>query len=98
MDAVIKVFCSHMQPDFSLPWQRSAEMESSSSVRRTAHATCSWQSAGAACSQRACVLQAFVIEDLEGTKYLLTNAHSVEYHAQVRRRPRTGATCRLSSS
>ena len=79
MDAVIKVFCSHMQPDFSLPWQRSAEAESSSSVRLAAvtELTSGQQPTGA-------VLQAFVIEDLEGTKYLLTNAHSVEYHAQVR--------------
>ena len=57
MDAVIKVFCNHLQPDFSLPWQRSGEVESSSS--------------------------AFVIEDTEGQRYLLTNAHSVEYHSQV---------------
>ena len=57
MDAVVKVFCSHLQPDFGLPWQRSGEVESSSS--------------------------AFVIEDTEGKRYLLTNAHAVEYHSQV---------------
>lgn len=57
MDAVVKIFCNHLQPDFGLPWQRSGEVESSSS--------------------------AFVIEDTEGQRYLLTNAHSVEYHSQV---------------
>ena len=68
MDAVIKVFCNHLQPDFSLPWQRSGEVESSSS--------------------------AFVIEDTEGQRYLLTNAHSVEYHSQVLR---PGTCCPLVS-
>ena len=80
MDAVIKVFCSHMQPDFSLPWQRSAEMETSSSVRLLTRLCCSSLKGR---KLTACLLQAFVIEDTEGSKYLLTNAHSVEYHAQV---------------
>lgn len=31
MDAVVKVFCTHTEPNFSLPWQRKRQFSSSSS-------------------------------------------------------------------
>ena len=31
MDAVVKVFCTHSKPNFSLPWQRRKQYKSSSS-------------------------------------------------------------------
>jgi hypothetical protein len=31
MDAVVKVFCTHTEPNFSLPWQRKRQYSSSSS-------------------------------------------------------------------
>lgn len=31
MDAVVKVFCVHTEPNFSLPWQRKRQYSSSSS-------------------------------------------------------------------
>ncbi|KAK4775595.1 hypothetical protein SAY87_023556 [Trapa incisa] len=54
MDAVVKVFCVHTEPNFSLPWQRKRQYSSSSS--------------------------GFVING----KRILTNAHSVEHHTQVK--------------
>ena len=53
-DAVIKVYCTHTEPDFSLPWQRKRQYTSTSS--------------------------GFVIPG----RRLLTNAHSVEHHTQVK--------------
>jgi len=57
MDAVVKVFCTHTEPNFSLPWQRKRQMNSTSS--------------GFAAS-------------FQGQRCLLTNAHSVDYHTQVK--------------
>ena len=57
MPAVVKVFCIHTEPNFSLPWQRKRQQSSSSS--------------GFVCQHN-------------GKRYLLTNAHSVEYHTQVK--------------
>mmetsp|Transcript_40595 Transcript_40595/g.129478 ORF Transcript_40595/g.129478 Transcript_40595/m.129478 type:complete len:473 (+) Transcript_40595:134-1552(+) len=54
MDSVVKVFCTHTEPNFSLPWQRKRQYQSNSS--------------------------GFVI----GGRRLLTNAHSVEHHTQVK--------------
>jgi hypothetical protein len=31
MDAVVKVFCTHSEPNFSLPWQRKRQFASSGS-------------------------------------------------------------------
>lgn len=31
MDAVVKVFCIHTEPNYSLPWQRKRQMNSTSS-------------------------------------------------------------------
>ena len=50
----LQVFCTHTEPNFSLPWQRKRQYQSNSS--------------------------GFVI----GGRRLLTNAHSVEHHTQVR--------------
>jgi len=63
-DAVIKVFCTHVEPHFSLPWQRRRQATSTSS--------------------------GFVIEG--PGRRVLTNAHSVEFHQQVR------ASCKESST
>ena len=54
LDAVVKVYCLHSEPNFSLPWQRARQYSSFST--------------------------GFIIE---GRK-LLTNAHSVAYHTQVK--------------
>ena len=54
MDAVVKVFCVHTEPNFSLLWQRKRQYSSSSS--------------------------GFII----GGRRVLTNAHSVEHHTQVK--------------
>ncbi|KAI4346494.1 hypothetical protein L6164_007385 [Bauhinia variegata] len=62
MDAVVKVFCVHTEPNFSLPWQRKRQYSSSSS--------------------------GFVI----GRRRVLTNAHSVEHHTQVKLKKRGSDT------
>ncbi|KAK9842029.1 hypothetical protein WJX81_004728 [Elliptochloris bilobata] len=58
MDAVIKVFCVHTEPNYSLPWQRKRQYASTSS--------------------------GFLVSGPEGERWLLTNAHSVEYSSQVK--------------
>jgi S1-C subfamily serine protease len=55
-DAVVKVFCTHTEPNFSLPWQMKRQFSSTSS--------------------------GFIID--VPRRRLLTNAHSVEYHTQVK--------------
>ena len=62
MDAVVKIYCTHTEPNYSLPWQRKRQFSSTSS--------------------------GFVVASESGQRYLLTNAHSVEYYSQVRRRRR----------
>ncbi|KAD4887917.1 hypothetical protein R6Q59_034989 [Mikania micrantha] len=62
MDAVVKVFCVHTEPNFSLPWQRKRQYSSSSS--------------------------GFII----GGRRVLTNAHSVEHHTQVKVKKRGSDT------
>ncbi|KAG2424070.1 hypothetical protein HYH02_015249 [Chlamydomonas schloesseri] len=57
MDAVVKVYCMHTEPNYSLPWQRKRQYSSSSSGFVVAHG---------------------------GRHWLLTNAHSVDYHTQVK--------------
>ena len=58
IDAVIKVFCTHTEPNYSLPWQRKRQSSSTST--------------------------GFVID---GNR-VLTNAHSVEHHTQVKLKKR----------
>ena len=58
IDAVVKVFCVHTEPNYSLPWQRKRQSSSTST--------------------------GFVIE---GNR-VLTNAHSVEHHTQVKLKKR----------
>ncbi|XP_002981859.2 protease Do-like 9 [Selaginella moellendorffii] len=67
MDNVVKVFCVHTEPNFSLPWQRKRQFSTSSS--------------------------GFVIEG----KRLLTNAHSVEHHTQVKIKKRGSDTKYLAN-
>ncbi|CAN1322112.1 Protease Do-like 9 [Linum perenne] len=62
MDAVVKVFCVHTDPNFSLPWQRKRQYSSSSS--------------------------GFIVEG----RRVLTNAHSVEHHTQVKLKKRGSDT------
>jgi S1-C subfamily serine protease len=54
MEATIKVFCTHSEPNFSLPWQRKRQFQSSGS--------------------------GFVIPG----RRILTNAHCVDHHTQVK--------------
>ncbi len=63
MDAVVKVYCIHTEPNYSLPWQRKRQYSSSSS--------------------------GFVVRH-GGRNWLLTNAHSVDYHTQVCGRAKGG--------
>lgn len=56
MDSIVKVFCTHTEPNFSLPWQKKRGVASTSS--------------------------GFVISVTE--RKILTNAHSVEHHTQVK--------------
>ena len=59
MDAVVKVYCVHTEPNYSLPWQRKRQYASTST--------------------------GFMVTAREGSdRWLLTNAHSVEYHSQAR--------------
>jgi S1-C subfamily serine protease len=58
MDAVVKIFAVHTEPNFSLPWQRKRQYASTSS--------------------------GFMVAGAAGEQWLLTNAHSVEYHSQVK--------------
>ncbi|XP_028778629.1 protease Do-like 9 [Neltuma alba] len=67
MDAVVKVFCVHTEPNFSLPWQRKRQYSSSSS--------------------------GFVIAG----RRVLTNAHSVEHHTQVKLKKRGSDTKYLAT-
>jgi hypothetical protein len=67
MDAVVKVFCVHTEPNFSLPWQRKRQFSSNSS--------------------------GFII----GDRRVLTNAHSVEHHTQVKVKKRGSDTKYLAT-
>jgi hypothetical protein len=67
MDAVVKVFCVHTEPNFSLPWQRKRQFSSNSS--------------------------GFII----GDRRVLTNAHSVEHHTQVKVKKRGSDTKDLAT-
>ncbi|KAJ0053624.1 hypothetical protein Pint_02657 [Pistacia integerrima] len=67
MDAVVKVFCVHTEPNFSLPWQRKRQYSSSSS--------------------------GFIV----GGRRVLTNAHSVEHHTQVKLKKRGSDTKYLAT-
>lgn len=67
MDAVVKVFCVHTEPNFSLPWQRKRQYSSSSS--------------------------GFIISG----RRVLTNAHSVEHHTQVKLKKRGSDTKYLAT-
>ncbi|XP_010450719.1 PREDICTED: protease Do-like 9 [Camelina sativa] len=67
MDAVVKVFCVHTEPNFSLPWQRKRQYSSGSS--------------------------GFII----GGRRVLTNAHSVEHHTQVKLKKRGSDTKYLAT-
>ena len=62
IDAVVKVFCVHTEPNYSLPWQRKRQNSSTST--------------------------GFIIEG----KRVLTNAHSVEHHTQVKLKKRGSDT------
>lgn len=57
MDAVVKVYCVHTEPNYSLPWQRKRQENSTST--------------------------AFMVAGPKKERWLLTNAHSVDYHTQV---------------
>ncbi|KAK3232856.1 hypothetical protein CYMTET_56808 [Cymbomonas tetramitiformis] len=65
-EAVVKVFCTHTEPNFSLPWQRKRQYSSTST--------------------------GFAIQSPQGERRLLTNAHSVEYHTQVKVKSRGSDT------
>ncbi|KAL3685912.1 hypothetical protein R1sor_003934 [Riccia sorocarpa] len=67
MDAVVKVFCVHTEPNFSLPWQRKRQFSSNSS--------------------------GFIISE----RRVLTNAHSVEHHTQVKVKKRGSDTKYLAT-
>ncbi|KAK2994101.1 hypothetical protein RJ640_024365, partial [Escallonia rubra] len=67
MDAVVKVFCVHTEPNFSLPWQRKRQYSSSSS--------------------------GFIFAG----RRVLTNAHSVEHHTQVKLKKRGSDTKYLAT-
>ncbi|KAA6422597.1 MAG: protease Do-like 9-like [Trebouxia sp. A1-2] len=58
MECVVKIFCTHSEPNFSLPWQRKRQYSSTSSGFITAG------------------------------KRILTNAHCVDHHTQVKVRRR----------
>jgi S1-C subfamily serine protease len=58
MDAVVKVFCVHTEPNFSMPWQRKRQFASTST--------------------------GFMVAGPAGERWLLTNAHSVEYGTQIK--------------
>ena len=60
MNACIKVYATHCEPNYSLPWSRKRQMTSTSSG---------------------------FIATYQDKRYLLTNAHSVDYHTQVRADP-----------
>nr|GMC67259.1 protease Do-like 9 [Ipomoea batatas] len=62
MHAVVKVYCVHTEPNFSLPWQRKRQYSTSSS--------------------------GFII----GGKRVLTTAHAVEHHTQVKLKQRGSDT------
>ncbi|KAK9829857.1 hypothetical protein WJX72_008281 [[Myrmecia] bisecta] len=62
MESVVKVFCVHSEPNFSLPWQRKRQYSSTSS--------------------------GFIISG----RRILTNAHSVDHHTQVKVRRRGSDT------
>jgi hypothetical protein len=60
MNPVVRLYCRHTEPNFSLPWQREREISSSST---------------------GFAVQGPTADD----RWLLTNAHAVEYCSQVRR-------------
>eukprot|EP01052_Picozoa_sp_SAG31_P008590 SAG31_NODE_436_length_15717_cov_5.420412_17_plen_152_part_00 len=60
MSSVVKVLCTHAEPNFSLPWQMRRQNQSAST--------------------------GFVIDTKK--RHILTNAHSVEHHTQVKLKKR----------
>ena len=67
MDSVVKVFCIHTEPNFSLPWQMRRQVSSNSS--------------------------GFIISG----RRVLTNAHSVQHHTQVKVKKRGSDTKYLAT-
>ena len=68
---MVKVYCVHTEPNYSLPWQRKRQYASTST--------------------------GFMVTAQEGgDRWLLTNAHSVEYHSQVLRSMSGDEPCRRS--
>jgi len=58
LDSVVKAWCVHSTPNFSLPWQRRKQFRSSGS--------------------------GFCIQNNKDRRIILTNAHCIEWHAQVK--------------
>lgn len=77
MDAVVKVYCIHTEPNWSLPWQRRRQYTSTSS---------GFIVTGEPPSNVAGPTQPPVKKRHvhDSRRWLLTNAHSVHYHTQVK--------------
>ncbi|KAF8089707.1 hypothetical protein N665_0498s0009 [Sinapis alba] len=75
LDAVVKVYCTHTAPDYSLPWQKQRQFTSTG--RQVFSFTLFYFSLLAYIY---CVCSAFMIGDGK----LLTNAHCVEHDTQVK--------------
>ena len=84
LDAVVKVYCTHSPPNFALPWQRKTQ------VCHTVCQCCVCTHHAAA--QHSSGSTGFCISGPAGERWLLTNAHSVSYHSQVKVRKRGGDT------
>lgn len=58
LDSVVKIFCDHSEPNYSLPWQRQRQTSS--------------------------FCTGFLATGDRGERWIVTNAHCVEYSSQVR--------------
>ncbi|CAF2305037.1 unnamed protein product [Brassica napus] len=77
LDAVVKVYCTHTAPDYSLPWQKQRQFTSTG--RQLSSFSDSFYFS-LSLAYIACVCSAFMIGDGK----LLTNAHCVEHDTQVK--------------
>jgi S1-C subfamily serine protease len=90
LDAVVKVYCVHTEPNASLPWQRRRQFSSTSSgfvvsglpaPERAGNSSSSGNSSSGT-SDDAAVDPATT--SLPPQRWILTNAHSVDHHVQVK--------------
>jgi S1-C subfamily serine protease len=94
LDAVVKVYCVHTEPNASLPWQRRRQFSSTSSgfvvagLPAPSRLSSSSSSSSSGNGNNGSNANAETDDDpfasLPPQRWILTNAHSVDHHVQVK--------------